>query len=256
MLSVLSPAKSLDFETPLPTKKHSEPRLVGQSDGLIEIMRTKSPADVAKLMHISDELAHLNATRYQDFTSEHTPENSRQAILAFNGDVYQGLDAATFDARDFTEAQKTIRILSGLYGLLRPMDLIQPHRLEMGTKLASARGQSLYDWWGTQVTDLLRKDLDASPGADVLVNLASNEYFKVLDGERLAARIISPRFEDRDKNGEPRVVSFYAKRARGLMAAWLVKGRVRSASKLQEFTEDGYEFDEQRSTKDVPVFVR
>lgn len=256
MLSVLSPAKSLDFETPLPTKKHSEPRLVGQSDGLIEIMRTKSPADVAKLMHISDELAHLNATRYQDFTSEHTPENSRQAILAFNGDVYQGLDAATFDARDFTEAQKTIRILSGLYGLLRPMDLIQPHRLEMGTKLASARGQSLYDWWGTQVTDLLRKDLDASPGADVLVNLASNEYFKVLDEERLGARIISPRFEDRDKNGEPRIVSFYAKRARGLMAAWLVKERVRSASKLQEFAEDGYEFDEQRSRKDVPVFVR
>lgn len=256
MLSVLSPAKSLDFETPLPTKKHSEPRLAGQSDGLIEIMRTKSPADVAKLMHISDELAHLNATRYHDFTSEHTPENSRQAILAFNGDVYQGLDAASFDARDFTEAQKSLRILSGLYGLLRPLDLIQPHRLEMGTKLASARGRSLYDWWGAQVTDLLRRDLDASPGADVLINLASNEYFKVLDGDRLGARIISPRFEDRDKNGEPRVVSFYAKRARGTMAAWLVRERVRTPSKILEFDGDGYALDEERSTKDQPVFVR
>lgn len=256
MLSVLSPAKSLDYETPLPTKKHSEPRLVGQSAGLIEIMRTKSPADISKLMHISDDLAHLNATRYQDFTTEHTPQNSRQAILAFAGDAYQGLDAASFDARDFTEAQKTVRILSGLYGLLRPMDLIQPHRLEMGTRLASARGQSLYDWWGTQVTDLLRRDLEASPGADVLVNLASTEYFKVLDGERLGARVISPRFEDRDKNGEPRIVSFYAKRARGTMAAWLVKNRVRTPSKLLDFDGDGYLYDAERSTKDVPVFIR
>ncbi|GAA4894761.1 peroxide stress protein YaaA [Tessaracoccus lubricantis] len=256
MLSVLSPAKSLDFESPLPTKKHSEPRLIGQSDGLIEIMRTKSPADISQLMHISDDLAHLNATRYQDFTSQHTPKNSRPAILAFNGDVYQGLEAASFDARDFTEAQKSLRILSGLYGLLRPLDLIQPHRLEMGTRLTSARGQSLYDWWGTQVTDLLRRDLDASPGADVLVNLASTEYFKVLDGGRLGARIISPRFEDRDKDGEPRIVSFYAKRARGTMAAWLVKKRVRTPSKLLDFDGDGYLYDEARSTKDQPVFVR
>ncbi|MBB1510362.1 peroxide stress protein YaaA [Tessaracoccus sp. MC1756] len=256
MLSVLSPAKSLDFESPLPTKKHSEPRLIGQSDGLIEIMRTKSPADISRLMHISDDLAHLNATRYQDFTSEHTAKNARPAILAFNGDVYQGLQAHTFDARDFTEAQKSLRILSGLYGLLRPMDLIQPHRLEMGTRLASARGQSLYDWWGSQVTDLLHRDLDSSPGADVLINLASTEYFKVLDGERLGARIISPRFEDRDKDGEPRIVSFYAKRARGTMAAWLVKERVRTPSRLLDFNRDGYEYDEARSTKDQPVFVR
>lgn len=256
MLSVLSPAKSLDYESPLPTKKHSEPRLVRQSNGLIEIMRTKTPADISKLMHISDELAHLNATRYQDFTTEHTPGNARPALLAFAGDVYQGLDAASFDARDFTEAQKSLRILSGLYGLLRPLDLIQPHRLEMGTKLASARGRSLYDWWGTQVTDLLRRDLAASPGADVLVNLASNEYFKVIDGQRLGVRIISPRFEDRDKNGQPRVVSFYAKRARGTMAAWLVKNRVRTASKIVEFDGDGYEYDEERSSKDQPIFVR
>ena len=256
MLSVLSPAKSLDYASPLPIRKHSEPRLVGQSAGLIEIMRTKSPADISQLMHISDELAHLNATRYQDFSSEHTRTNSRPAVLAFAGDVYQGLDASTFEARDFTEAQKTLRILSGLYGLLRPLDLIQPHRLEMGTRLASSRGQSLYEWWGSQVTDLLRRDLDASPGAEVLINLASNEYFKVLDAERLGARIISPRFEDRDGNGEPRVVSFYAKRARGMMAAWLIRERVRTPSKILQFDGDGYEYDERRSTKDQPVFVR
>ena len=177
MLSVLSPAKSLDFESPLPTRKRSEPRLVGQSAGLIEIMRTKSPADISQLMHISDDLAHLNATRYAEFTAEHTAKNSRPAILAFDGDVYQGLAAKEFEARDFTEAQKSIRILSGLYGLLRPMDLIQPHRLEMGTRLVSSRGQSLYDWWGMQVTDLLRRDLETSPGSGVLINLASQEYF-------------------------------------------------------------------------------
>lgn len=256
MLSVLSPAKSLDFESKLPTRKHSEPRLLDQSVGLIEIMRTKSPADIAQLMHISDDLAHLNATRYGQWTREHTPATARPAVLAFNGDVYQGLQAHSFDAREFTEAQKSLRILSGLYGLLRPLDLLQPYRLEMGTRLVSGRGRTLYDWWGTQVTDLLAKDLEASPGAPVLVNLASAEYAKVIDLDRLGARVVSPRFEDRDANGTPRIVSFYAKRARGAMAAWLVRGRVRSAAKLVDFDADGYLYDEARSTKDEPVFVR
>lgn len=256
MLTVLSPAKSLDFESKLATKKYSEPRLIGQSEGLIEVMRTKSPADIAKLMHISDDLAHLNATRYLEFDPDHTPANSRPAVLAFNGDVYQGMAAAEFDARDFTDAQKTLRILSGLYGLLRPLDLIQPHRLEMGTRLKTTRGASLYDWWGTQVTDLLAKDLEASPGAPVLLNLASNEYASVIDVARLGHRVISPRFEDRDAKGKPRVVSFYAKRARGTMAAWLVRNRVRSAAKVVEFDGDGYSYDEARSTKDQPIFVR
>lgn len=256
MLTVLSPAKSLDYESKLPTRKHSEPRLLGQSEGLIEIMRTKSPADISQLMHLSDELAHLNATRYAEWSREHTPKNSRQAILAFNGDVYQGLRAYEFEARDFTDAQKTVRILSGLYGLLRPLDLIEPYRLEMGTRLASSRGKTLYDWWGTQVTDLLAKDLEGSPGSPVLVNLASNEYSKVIDRRRLGARVISPRFEDRDGNGEPRIVSFFAKRARGTMAGWLVRNRVRSAAKLVDFDADGYAYDEARSTRDEPVFVR
>ncbi len=256
MLTVLSPAKSLDYDSPRATRKHTQPRLLEESAGLIDVMRGKSPADIASLMHISDDLAHLNATRYAEYTDEHTPGNARQAVLAFNGDVYQGLAAATFDARDFTEAQKSLRILSGLYGLLRPLDLIQPHRLEMGTRLATERGASLYDWWGTRVTDLLADDLAASPGAPVLVNLASAEYAKVLHLDRLDARVVTPRFEDEDRSGTPRVVSFYAKRARGTMAAWLVRNRVRTAAKLFDFAEDGYSLDDARSTREQPVFVR
>lgn len=256
MLSVLSPAKSLDFDSPLPTPKHTEPRLVAQSVQLVDVMRTYAPSDLAKLMHISEELAHLNVTRYREFSAEHTPGTSRPAVLAFNGDVYQGLAARTFGARDFTEAQKTLRILSGLYGLLRPLDLIQPHRLEMGTRLPTTRGRSLYDWWGTVVTDLLRDDLTASPGAEVLVNLASQEYFTVVDADRLGVRVVTPRFEDFSKDGVPCVVSFHAKRARGAMAAWLVRNRIRSAAKLTDFAENGYRYDEERSSKDVPVFVR
>lgn len=256
MLTVLSPAKSLDFDSPLPTRKFSEPRLLAEATRLIDVMRTKTPADIASLMHISDDLAHLNASRYAEFTEDHTPATARPAVLAFNGDVYQGMSARTFGERDFTEAQKTVRILSGLYGLLRPLDLIQAHRLEMGTRLATERGRSLYDWWGTNVTDLLRADLAASPGAEVLVNLASNEYFSVVDAERLGARVVSPRFEDRGPDGTPRVVSFHAKRARGTMAAWLVRHRARTPGRIRDFDSDGYTFDEARSTRDHPVFVR
>lgn len=257
MLILLSPAKSLDFETKPATRKHSEPRLVAESEKLISHMREKSPADIARLMDISEELATLNAERYSRFDAEHTPKNSKAAVLAFNGDVYQGLAApSTFDARDFTEAQKTIRILSGLYGLLRPLDLIQPHRLEMGTRLATQRGRNLYEWWGDKVTDQVKRDLDHSPGADVVVNLASNEYFGAVRSERLGVRVISPRFEDRGPSGTPRVVSFFAKRARGLMASWLVKDRSRTPSRVFEFSGDGYELDDARSTKDQPVFIR
>ena len=242
MLSVLSPAKSLDFESPLPTAEHTTPRLLEQSMELIDVMRTISPGDLARLMRISEDLAHLNVTRYREFSPEHTPATSRPAALAFSGDVYQG--------------QKTVLILSGLYGLLRPLDLIQPYRLEMGTRLVTGRGRSLYDWWGTRITDLLREDLAASPGPEVLVNLASQEYFSVIDIDRLGVRVITPRFEDRNKDGVPRIVSFHAKRARGSMAGWLVRNRVRSVATLRDFTENGYHYDEDRSTQDVPVFVR
>ncbi len=256
MLALLSPAKSLDYESSLTTTKRSEPRMLDESSQLIDVMREKSVSDIASLMNISEELSTLNASRYAEYEDEHTRKNSRQAVLAFNGDVYQGMQASEFDARDFTEAQKTLRILSGLYGVLRPLDLIQPHRLEMGTKLTTPRGRNLYDWWGTKVTDQLVADLEASPGTSVVINLASEEYFSVVDTQRLGAHVISPRFEDRDADGKPRIVSFYAKRARGLMASWLVRNRVRTASAVTDFEADGYTFDTTRSTRDVPIFVR
>ncbi len=256
MLTVISPAKTLDFETPLTTRKHSEPRLLEQTAGLIEVLRTRRPEDLQTLMGISEELATLNVERYRAYEPEHTRRNARPAVLAFNGDVYQGMGAGTFDARDLTEAQKTLRILSGLYGVLRPLDLIQPHRLEMGTRLATSRGQTLYDWWGTLVTDCVRRDVESSPGGEVLVNLASHEYFRVVDERRLGCRVISPRFEDRGADGVPRVVSFHAKRARGAMAGWLVRNRVRAAAHIVDFDELGYQYDSEASTKDQPVFVR
>lgn len=256
MLILLSPAKSLDFDSRLATRKHSEPRMMPDSEQLISLLRQKSPTEIRSLMDISEELATLNADRYQRFSPDHTPKNSRPAVLAFDGDAYRGLEAPSFGARDLTEAQKTLRILSGLYGLLRPLDLIQPHRLEMGTRLRSHRGRNLYEWWGDRVTDMLKRDLDCSPGADVVVNLASNEYFGVVDAARLGVRIISPRFEDRDDDGVPRVVSFHAKRARGMMAAHLVHERARSPLRVLEFDAEGYELDEERSTRDQPVFVR
>lgn len=256
MLTLLSPAKSLDFESRLNTSRRTEPRLLDESAALIDTMRQKSVSDIGSLMNISEELATLNANRYGEYAEDHTQKNSRPAALAFNGDVYQGLQASEFNARDFTEAQKTLRILSGLYGLLRPLDIIQPYRLEMGTKLRTERGKDLYQWWGHEVTDLVKADLEASPGTGVIVNLASREYFSVIHTERLGVRVISPRFEDRDDDGSPRIVSFHAKRARGVMASWLVRNRVRTASAVKDFESDGYTFDPKRSTKDTPIFVR
>lgn len=257
MLILLSPAKSLDFESRPATRKHSEPRLMEETLDLIEVMRTKSVADVAQLMHISDELAALNVQRYADFNAPFTPKNARAAILAFHGDVYVGMAASDrFGERDFTEAQKTVRILSGLYGVLRPLDLMQPYRLEMGTRLATDRGNTLYDFWGDRVSEVLKGDLAESPGARLLVNLASDEYFKVVRPRVLDAPIVSPRFEDTDARGKRAVVSFYAKRARGEMAAWLVLNRVRTRRELAEFDAAGYRFDDKASRPDQPVFVR
>ena len=256
MLIILSPAKTLDFDSPVNVQEFTQPDFLDESQLLVEQLRELSPPELGRLMGISEALAVLNAGRYSAWSLPFSPENARQALFAFNGDVYEGLQAASLSPEDVRFAQGRLRILSGLYGVLRPLDLIQPHRLEMGTRLATERGRSLYDWWGDQVTDLLRRDLDESPGADVLVNLASAEYFSVVRPERLGARVISPRFEDRDQHGEPRVVSFYAKRARGIMAAWLIRGRVRTPGRLVDFDGDGYAYDEDRSTKDQPVFVR
>ncbi|CAN5276074.1 peroxide stress protein YaaA [soil metagenome] len=257
MITLLSPAKSLDYESPLPTRKSSQPRMLDQAEALVEVMRAKSPDEVAELMSISYDLADLNAQRYADFTTPFTRRNARPAVLAFTGDVYQGMDPwQRFGERDFTEAQKTVRILSGLYGVLRPLDLMQPYRLEMGTKLGTDRGDTLYDWWGRSITEVLNDDLAQSPGPDVVVNLASREYFRSVQTEHLGGRVISPRFLDQADDGRYRIVSFFAKRARGEMATWLVLNRVRTMRALTDFDGAGYRFDPERSTDDEPTFIR
>ncbi len=257
VLILLSPAKSLDFQTRPPKVAATQPRQLAEAEALVEVMRSKSVSDLSALAGISDELAALNAERWARFSTPFTRQNSRPAVLAFNGDVYQGFAARSrFTTRDYTEAQKTVRILSGLYGVLRPLDLIQPYRLEMGTKLATDRGRTLYDWWGQAITALLREDLAAAPGSPAVLNLASNEYFAAVHPADLDAPVISPRFEDTDAGGRRSVVSFFAKRARGELAAWLVRNRVRTPRALKDFDGSGYRYDPRASTPQQPVFVR
>jgi cytoplasmic iron level regulating protein YaaA (DUF328/UPF0246 family) len=257
VLIVVSPAKALDFESPLPTRKFSEPEGLDRTRELVSVMRGKSPDELSSMMKISPQLGELNFERFQDWSTPFTPDNARPAVLAFNGDTYLGLDApGTFGERDYTQAQKVLRILSGLHGVLRPLDLIQPYRLEMGSKVATDRGNTLYDFWGGDVTDRLNADLAASPGAKVLVNLASNEYFSVVQPERVDGRIITPRFEDAKGDGEHKVVSFFAKRARGAMAGWIVRERITAAKALVEFDDLGYRYHPELSTADEPVFRR
>ena len=224
---------------------------------LVEIMREKSVEDIQSLMSISPTLAELNFERFHDWQPPFSPENARPAVLAFNGDTYIGLDAPnSFSERDYTHAQKTLRILSGLYGVLRPLDLIQPYRLEMGSKVANSRGNDLYAFWREAVTDQLQADIDASPGSAVLVNLASNEYFGAVDQSRLDARIITPTFLDANEAGDYRTVGFFAKRARGTMAGWIITERIKSARAFSQFTGMGYRYDAERSSADNPVFTR
>jgi cytoplasmic iron level regulating protein YaaA (DUF328/UPF0246 family) len=257
VLAVLSPSKSLDFETKLPKTRQTLPRLLDGSLRLAAVMKTRSVADLAKMSRVSDELAALNARRWAEFAPPFTEKVARPAVLAFAGDVYQGLAPRDrFATGDYTEAQKTVRILSGLYGVLRPLDLIRPYRLEMGSKIDTERGTTLYDFWGAAITRVLKDDLAASPGSKVLVNLASGEYFASVRPALLGARIITPRFEDTDARGGRAVISFFAKRARGEFAAWLVLNRVRSPRGLDAFDSAGYRYDPQRSTPDEPVFVR
>ncbi|HSH10934.1 MAG TPA: peroxide stress protein YaaA [Ilumatobacter sp.] len=257
MLIVVSPAKALDFESKPATRKFSEPMLLDRSRELAAIMATKSPDDLSALMSISPTLAELNFERFQDWQPPFTPANARPAVLAFNGDTYIGLDAPnSFSERDYTHAQKVLRILSGLHGVLRPLDLIQPYRLEMGSKVEHPEGRDLYSFWGDRVTDALNADLDASPGARVLVNLASNEYFGVVQADRVDARIITPKFLDASGDGDYRIVSFFAKRARGTMAGWIIRERITSARALVDFDAAGYRYDPVRSTPDEPVFLR
>jgi cytoplasmic iron level regulating protein YaaA (DUF328/UPF0246 family) len=257
MLIVVSPAKALDFESPLPTAKHSQPILIERSEKLIDLMVQKSPDELSKMMSISASLADLNHQRFQDWTTPFTPDNARPAVLAFDGDTYTGLDVAhSFSERDYTHSQKVLRILSGLRGVLRPLDLIQPYRLEMGSKLTHDNGGDLYSYWGGEVTDQLNAALAESPGAALLINLASNEYFAVVQPERLEGRIITPRFLDAKGDGDFKIVSFFAKQARGSMAGWIVRERITTAKALTAFESNGYRFDATQSTPDEPVFTR
>lgn len=254
MLIVLSPAKTLDYDTPATTEVHTHPDFIEHSAELIETLRTKSPAQVASLMSISDALAVLNVARFASWSRKFTTKNAKQAILAFNGDVYEGLDASTLDPRQLDYAQSHIRILSGLYGILRPLDLMQPYRLEMGTRLANARGKDLYAFWGGQVTEVLNNAI-AKKKSRTLVNLASEEYFKVVKPKLLNAEIIKPVFEDW-KGGRYKVISFYAKRARGLMARYAAVKGITQPEKLKAFDAEGYAFDADGSTEHNWLFRR
>ena len=258
MLIVVSPAKSLDLESRLATKKHSRARLLDEATKLAAVMRTKSPDDLRALMAISPELAELNFERFQDWAPPLDQGNARPALLTFNGDTYLGMDApATFDERDYTHAQKVLRILSGLYGVLRPLDLIAPYRLEMGSRVETPRGRDLYSFWGDRITDVLADDLEASPGSRTLVNLASAEYFRAVRPDRLDARVVTPTFLDYGPDGDgPKVISFFAKRARGAMAGWIIRNRIRSPRSFPDFDDLGYRFAPELSRPATPTFVR
>ncbi|GAB3242302.1 YaaA family protein [Chitinimonas naiadis] len=254
MLFVLSPAKTLDFETPAQTRKFTLPEFTEHSSRLIEVLKQKSPAEIGQLMSISDPLAALNVARYQAWSPEFTPANSKQAIFAFMGDVYEGLDAASLASKDLDRAQQKLRILSGLYGLLRPLDLMQPYRLEMGTRLASPGGKNLYEFWGDTITDALNLEL-ATQKSPVLVNLASDEYFKSVKPRKLKARLVECVFED-FKNGKYKIISFYAKRARGLMARYALQHRIDKVDGLRDFDVDGYRYEAEISSPDRLIFRR
>ncbi|MCD2513494.1 peroxide stress protein YaaA [Comamonas endophytica] len=255
MLLLLSPAKSLDYESPLPAGlKHTLPPFVAQSAELIEVLRQQTPQSLAALMGLSDKLAALNVARYEAWSPRFSAENARQALFAFDGDVYEGLDAGTLSADDIAWAQEHLAMLSGLYGVLRPLDLMQPYRLEMGTRLENAAGSNLYAFWGARIAEHLNQRLEGE-AEPVVVNLASQEYFKSVQLKQLRARVVECVFED-FKAGKYKIISFHAKRARGLMARHAVQQRLTRPTQLQGFAAEGYAFAEAASTPERLVFRR
>jgi cytoplasmic iron level regulating protein YaaA (DUF328/UPF0246 family) len=263
MLVVVSPAKNLDFSSELPAFLNnrqktsfalSEPALMSNVKALVKTCKKLSPADLSSMMKISDKLAILNAERFSSFEFPFTNENARPAVYAFNGDVYAGLDAKTLDEESVSFAQSHLRILSGLYGALKPLDLMQPYRLEMGTKLSIGDSTNLYQYWGETITKELNKAIKEQ-GDQVLINLASNEYFSSVKIKLLDANIITPQFKD-EKNGKFKIISFYAKKARGLMARYIIENKVDSIDALKKFNVDGYDYDEAESTDSSLVFKR
>jgi uncharacterized protein len=252
MLTVISPAKTLDFDTSPTTSKNSKPVFTKHTRALVDVMREKSPRELSKLMGISPKLAELNVERFQSF-GPHS-KTTKQALLAFKGDVYIGLDAETYGERDFNFAQKNLRILSGLYGVLRPLDMIQPYRLEMGIKLKTKNYKTLYEFWGDEIGETLGRELIEHRNK-TLVNLASIEYFKSVSTTRLPGKVITPVFKDYS-NGTYKILGFYAKKARGSMASFIVKNRISKPEDIKAFSEDGYQYNDSYSTDDQWVFTR
>jgi cytoplasmic iron level regulating protein YaaA (DUF328/UPF0246 family) len=252
MLIVLSPAKSLDLDTPPTTELHSQPAFLDHSEQLIQRLRELSPVELGKLMDLSDNLSALNVARYASWTRD--TREARQAVMTFNGDVYDGLDARSLAPAQLDYVQGRVRILSGLYGMLKPLDLIHPHRLEMGTRLSNPRGKNLYEFWGGAITEALNRSA-VEQGAGTLVNLASEEYFKSVKPKQLSVPVITPLFEDY-KNGKYKIISFYAKRARGLMARYAAVHGITDPQQLKHFDTDGYAFDADGSDASTWLFRR
>ncbi len=253
MKIVISPAKSLNYERKLPTDSHTIPYFLEDAEKLNKVLSKKKPKALSELMSISDNLAQLNWERNQEFTTPFTTENARPAIYAFNGDVYQGLDVYTLSDKKIDRLQETLRILSGQYGILKPLDLIQPYRLEMGTSLKIGRKKNLYDYWGTRLTDYLNAEMEAD---ELLVNLASNEYYSVLQPKKIKATIITPVFKDW-KNDTLKIISFYAKKARGSMVRYILDSGAETLDDIKGFNIDDYEFSQEHTLKEnEPVFIR
>ncbi len=254
MLVLLSPAKSLDYETPAQTDQFTQPEFLDDAQELIDVLRDYSHEELRELMDISEKLADLNYDRYQEFSSPFTPENAKQAILAFDGDVYRDFRFDDYSEEQFSFLQDHVRILSGLYGVLRPLDLMQPYRLEMGTKLETDRGENLYEFWGEKITNSINAALDHQ-GDDILLNLASNEYFRSVKKKKLAGRVLNVKFKDL-RGDTYRTISFYLKRLRGTMTDFMVRNQISDPEELKSFNEQGYYFSDERSTEDEFVFLR
>ena len=252
MLTVISPAKTLDFDTSPATSKNSTPVFSAHTSTLVDVMRKKSPKELSKLMGISPKLAALNVERFHSF--EPRSKTSKQALLAFKGDVYLGLEVENYGERDFNFAQKNLRILSGLYGILKPLDMIQPYRLEMGTRLKTNNCKTLYEFWGDEIGEVLGNDLSGHRNK-TLLNLASIEYFKAVSTSKLPGKVITPVFKDYSK-GTYKVLGFFAKKARGLMASFIVKNRINKPDDIKAFSEDGYQYNQSYSTDNQWVFTR
>ncbi|MCF1191342.1 peroxide stress protein YaaA [Mangrovimonas sp. AS39] len=252
MKLVLSPAKSLDYESQLPTNKHTEACFLKEADRLNKLLKKKSAKSLSKLMHISDSLGQLNYERNQEWELPFTPENSRPAVYAFNGDVYRGLDAYEISLDKLDRVQNTVRILSGLYGVLKPLDLIQPYRLEMGTKMPVGKNKNLYEFWKKKVTQALNEELEDD---ELFLNLASNEYYKAIDSKALKVPVITATFKE-FKGGEYKNIAIFAKLARGLMARYIIETNAQTVEDLKGFNYEGYGFSEELSSKTELVFTR